>query len=106
MARKNRYEYSLLKEVYRILSTITYPTYEDRNKAQRLMAMVSEFLDKENVELSMTQTRPRFSERVGASQWMVDPNSYVSAAPVNYHVFNPNLTQASRVTETEGESPF
>ena len=106
MARKNRYEYSLLKEVYRVLSTITYSTYEDRNKAQRLMAMVSEFLDKENVELSMTQTRPRFSERVGASQCIVDPNNCVSADPVNYHIFNPNLTQASRVTETEGESPF
>lgn len=122
MARKNRYEYSLLKEVYRILSTITYPSYEDRNKAQRLMAMVSEFLDKENVELSMIQTRPSFSERMGipvaapeswtTSTVIQNPASYVvsnrSYSPMDYlnQVTPSGLNQAPRVDETEGENPF
>jgi hypothetical protein len=123
MARKNRYEYSLLKEVYRVLSTITYSTHEDRDRAQRIISMVSEFLDKENVNLSVTpMTRPRVSERMGipvaapeswtTSTVIQNPTSYVvsnsSYSPMDYlnQVTPSGLNQAPRVDETEGENPF
>ena len=115
MARKNRYEYSLLKETYRFLTSTTYRNTEDMDSAQRLLGLISDFLDKEEITLTRVSPRRTFTSstpipapRSWTTSTAPDPNSYVYS-PTMYHpssYVTEGLTQAPRVNETEGESPF
>lgn len=108
MARKNRYEYSILKETYRFLYTTTWTSYEKRDQAQRLMNLIADFLDEEHIELSPVTPPLRSTLPIYETDWGRSATSYVSPTSLGSGFLNQistaELRQCEPVPEVAPES--